>query len=325
MTDCAPALPLAQQRWPHDAMPVVSVLVPAYNHERFLGQCLDGILRQVTGFPVEVIVHDDASTDATARIIEAYAKNCPLVIKPVLQKTNQLSRQKKIRAQLTGAFRGEFIAHCDGDDIWQDPYKLAKQVAFLRGHPEYVLCYHAAARVDEAGRRLENGRGRRKDERDFTPAQLRQLGSGAILLGTLVYRNVPIEFPPEYDLAPNGDHFLPILLAAHGGAKFLDDIAPLAYRQHDGGLWSSKSKEEQARMYLRSYLQIAAYFVRIGEIASARKVIAGRLTEYMLSVLEPGYRQLAGYCLLSGSLKPLRKKIARALRRRRRAGVKSRS
>jgi glycosyltransferase involved in cell wall biosynthesis len=280
-----------------------------------LAECLDGILRQVTDFPVEVIVHDDASTDGTARIIEAYAQNYPLMIQPVLQKTNQASRHKKIRAQLTSAFRGEFVAHCDGDDIWQDPYKLGKQVAFLREHPEYVLSYHASERVDETGRRLEDARRPKKHERDFTLAELRQLKWGSILLGTLVYRNVPIEFPPEYDLAPNGDHFLPILLAAYGGAKFLEDIEPLAYRQHDGGMWSRKSKEEQSHMYLRSYLQIAAYLVRIGEISSARKIIAGRLTQYMLNILEPSYRQLAGYCLLSGSIKPLKKRMARSLRR----------
>jgi hypothetical protein len=95
----------------------------------------------------------------------------------------------------------------------------------------------------------------------------------------------------------------------------LEDIEPLAYRQHDGGMWSRKSKEEQSHMYLRSYLQIAAYLVRIGEISSARKIIAGRLTQYMLNILEPSYRQLAGYCLLSGSIKPLKKRMARSLRR----------
>lgn len=315
MIDSALALPLSQQCWPVDTIPVVSALVLAYNQERFLGECLDGILRQVTDFPVDVIVHDDASTDGTAQIIEAYAKKYPLMIKPILQKTNQLSRQKKIRSQLTPTFRGEFIAHCDGDDIWQDPYKLAKQVAFLRGNAEYVLSYHASERIDATGRRLEDVGRPTKHGRDFTPVELRQMKWGPILLGTLMYRNVPIEFPPEYDLAPNGDHFLPILLAPYGGAKFLDDIEPLAYRQHDGGMWSRKSKEEQSRMYLRSYLQIAAYFVRIGEISSARRVIAGRLTQYMLNILEPSYWRIAAYCLLSGSIKPLEKKL-RSLRRK---------
>lgn len=315
MKGSARALPLSQQRWLVDTRPVVSALVLAYNHERFLAECLDGIMRQVTDFPVEVIVHDDASTDGTVQIIEAYAKEHPFMIKPVLQKANQVSRHKKIRSQLTTAFRGEFIAHCDGDDVWQDPYKLAKQVAFLRERPEYVLSYHASVRVDEAGRPLEDPRRRKKHERDFTPAELRELKWGSILLGTLVYRSVRIEFPPEYDLAPNGDHFLPILLATYGGAKFLGDIEPLAYRQHDDSMWSRKSRQEQLHMYLRSYLQIAAYFVRIGEIASARKIIAGRLTEYMLGILDPNFRQFAGYCLLSGSIKPLKKKIARSLRR----------
>ena len=69
----------------------VSVLCTAYNHEKFLRQCLDGFVMQKTNFKYEVIVHDDASTDGTKKIIEEYVKKYPELIKPIYQTQNQYS------------------------------------------------------------------------------------------------------------------------------------------------------------------------------------------------------------------------------------------
>ena len=57
--------------------PVVSVICITYNHEKFIAQTLDGFLIQKTDFPIEVIIHDDASTDKTAEIIRSYAQKAP--------------------------------------------------------------------------------------------------------------------------------------------------------------------------------------------------------------------------------------------------------
>ena len=52
----------------------VSVVCDAYNHEKYIAQCLDGIVMQKTNFAFEVLVHDDASTDKTADIIREYER-----------------------------------------------------------------------------------------------------------------------------------------------------------------------------------------------------------------------------------------------------------
>ena len=56
---------------------MVSVVCNAYNHEKYIADTLDGFLMQKTNFEFEVLVHDDASTDKTAEIIQEYANKFP--------------------------------------------------------------------------------------------------------------------------------------------------------------------------------------------------------------------------------------------------------
>ena len=67
-------------------LPLVSVLCITFNQEKYIAQTLDSLVSQKTNFPFEVIVHDDASTDGTSRIIKEYEKRHPNIIKPILQK-----------------------------------------------------------------------------------------------------------------------------------------------------------------------------------------------------------------------------------------------
>ncbi|MBQ9312264.1 MAG: glycosyltransferase [Bacteroidales bacterium] len=115
-----------------------------YNHEPFLRECLDGFVMQKTNFRFEAIVHDDASTDNSAKIIQEYAEKYPNIIKPILQKENQWSKHADLGLILKNATAKttKYIATCEGDDYWTDPNKLQKQVDFLESHPDYVACGH---------------------------------------------------------------------------------------------------------------------------------------------------------------------------------------
>ena len=252
----------------------------AYEQESFIDKCLNSILAQNVSFPVEIIVHDDASKDKTPYIASAYAKKFPHIVKVFVQKENQFSKQVKLRPLLLKQCRGQYIANCDGDDFWTDLNKLEKQVAFLDQHPEYVMSFHDAVKVNEAGVVLMKNVLTKHAQRDFTKAELRVLKWGVMLFGTIMHRNVEMDFPAEYNLAPNGDNFYPMLLGAFGAAKFQSEVAPLAYLQHSGGMWSLKSNSQQNEMHLRTYLAIAGYFVRIGENKNAQALIASRLNYY---------------------------------------------
>ncbi len=128
----------------HDVLPenpVVSVLCTTYNHRDYISQAIEGVLAQRTDFPIELIVRDDASTDGTREVVDAYARRHPGLIRAVLEPENRYRQGiRPLQAVLAHA-RGEFVAVCEGDDYWTDPSKLQMQVDLLRTHPEVGLVH----------------------------------------------------------------------------------------------------------------------------------------------------------------------------------------
>ena len=126
--------------------PLVSIACLTFNHERYVRECLDGFVSQKTTFRFEIVIHDDASTDSTQEIIREYIDRFPNVEwRPILQTENQYKNGKGILQPIVlPKCRGKYIALCEGDDYWTDPYKLQKQVDFLEEHEEYSMCFHAA-------------------------------------------------------------------------------------------------------------------------------------------------------------------------------------
>jgi len=107
--------------------PIVSICCITYNHEKYIRDAIEGFLMQKTLFPIEILIHGDASTDKTADIIKEYEVKYPDIIKPIYQTENQFSKGVSISAtyQFPRA-RGKYIAICEGDDYWTDPHKLQK-------------------------------------------------------------------------------------------------------------------------------------------------------------------------------------------------------
>ena len=130
---------------------MVSILCTAYNHEKYIRQCLDGFIMQKTNFKFEVIVHDDASTDNTANTIHEYEKKYPDIIKPIYQKENQYSKGVSISKIMCVKCRGKYVASCEGDDFWIDELKLQKQVDALENNTECKGCVCTVHDVDEDG------------------------------------------------------------------------------------------------------------------------------------------------------------------------------
>lgn len=129
---------------------LVSIRCLVYNHERFLRRCLDSFVMQKTNFAFEAIVHDDASTDSSAAIIREYAEKYPHIIKPIYEEENLYSKKDgSLRRVMNAHTRGKYVAMCEGDDFWTDEHKLQRQVDFLESHPDYSICYHKVAVVNE--------------------------------------------------------------------------------------------------------------------------------------------------------------------------------
>ena len=124
--------------------PLVSICCITYNHAQFIRKCLDGFLMQQTDFLVEILIHDDCSTDGTTEIIREYEAKYPNLIFPLYEKENQYQQGKAAEIDFYNyrRARGKYIAYCEGDDYWTDPLKLQKQVDFMEANPEYSVCFH---------------------------------------------------------------------------------------------------------------------------------------------------------------------------------------
>ena len=128
--------------------PVVSALMSVYNGERFLAAAIHSILGQTLG-DLELIVVDDGSTDGTLALLQAFAATDSRV-RVVSRANTGISRALNEGLALA---RGEFVAKMDADDV-SLPDRFAKQVDFLRKHPDVVVVGGGWQVIDEADRLL---------------------------------------------------------------------------------------------------------------------------------------------------------------------------
>lgn len=129
--------------------PTVSISCITYNHQNYISKTLDGFLSQRINYPVEILIHDDASTDNTPYIIQQYAKEYPHIIKPIYQTINRFQQgYKSLHYEFNiSRSNGHYVAICEGDDHWIDTYKLYKQINYLKNNHEYTLCTHDVYRT----------------------------------------------------------------------------------------------------------------------------------------------------------------------------------
>ena len=130
--------------------PLVSILCATYNQKDYIAQTIEGFLLQKVNFPIEIIIHDDASTDGTADIVRKYEAKHPDLIKGVYQTENQYSKRVAIWDNfIYPKAQGKYYAECEGDDYWTDPNKLQRQVDFLENHPDYIFSHTSFQYYDQ--------------------------------------------------------------------------------------------------------------------------------------------------------------------------------
>lgn len=259
--------------------PKVSVVSITYNHEAFIREALDGFVAQKADFPVEVIVADDASTDATPAIIREYAERHPNLFRPILRSEN-VGTYANFTDALCAA-RGEYLALCEGDDYWIDPMKLAKQVAFLDRHPETAVCFHPV--------RMTWTDGHAKDSK-FPPLQVRGnlsvetlISRNFIQTNSVVYRRLERYDDIPVDVMPM-DWYLHVRHAVRGDIVMLPDTMAV-YRRHSEGMWHNRTADP-AQFWLTRGPGHAALFDAMLDLVSGdplREEIVARMADWILS------------------------------------------
>jgi len=272
---------------------IVSVLVLAFNHERYIEECLESLVKQRTSFPFEVLIHDDASTDKTPAIIKEYCTKYPDIIIPVFQTINQYSQGIRIdKVFLYPKARGKYIAICEGDDYWIDPLKLQKQVDAMENHPEIDMCAHAASIVKDG--KITGTLAAAQEERVFDTGDVIRGGGGMFATNSLLYRKSMLELEPRFIQYYSFDYTMQIWGSLRGGVLYLPDNMS-AYRVMVSGSWSSlMQKNRNAKICHLKRLEIAES-IMLGEIdIKFRQILENRMRELhiLISQWEGNFHEL---------------------------------
>ena len=209
--------------------PKVSVVIPSYNHARFLPQALDSALSQ-TYRDFEILIADDGSSDDSLTIARDYAARYPSFVRVFTHADNGHRGISATCNLCLGNMRGRYWAGLASDDVWY-PDKLERQVAFLDDNPAVGFVYGYAHIIDEAGELLPGVR----DEEDISlqPDPLVRLIWGNVISGgTCLIRRECWEQLGVYDeTLVYGDWELWIRFLSHWQVGYLAE--PLAkYRHH---------------------------------------------------------------------------------------------
>jgi glycosyltransferase involved in cell wall biosynthesis len=240
---------------------VVSVCCITYNHKQFIAEAIEGFLMQKTNFPVEIIIGDDCSTDGASDVIKAYKEKYP-------DRINLISDNKNVGAHqnmqnVIKACAGKYVALCDGDDYWTDPYKLQKQVDFLEQNPEYVICCHYTRVIDMGYKTLHV---------EPNPVPLVHTYQDLLVgkqtetkTATVVYHNIK-EVNQIFDESWYFDIFavdklLKIFATYKTGRKiYVMPEVMSCYRNHLGGMWSMVKERARKEMVISDFNLIIKYF-----------------------------------------------------------------
>jgi len=123
---------------------LVSIITPTYNHEKFIGKCIESVLAQNYHYWEQIIV-DDGSTDGTEEVVNSYNDKR---IKFIKQDHKGILRLKETYNMALDNSMGKIVAILEGDDYWPD-YKLEKQISAF-DDPDVVLSWGKVCITDES-------------------------------------------------------------------------------------------------------------------------------------------------------------------------------
>jgi glycosyltransferase involved in cell wall biosynthesis len=231
---------------------LVSICCITYNHEKYIKDALDSFIMQKTNFNFEILIHDDASTDKTAEIIREYELRHPNLIKPIYQAENQYSKGVKVGKFNIERAQGKYIAVCEGDDYWIDPYKLQKQVDYMSANPECLMCVHASYKVN-VGREIVGEIRPYHENKVIPPRDIIMTSGNFIPTSSYFYKRDDLKNRPYFcQISPVGDYALNLLCISQGSIHYIDEFMS-AYRINVPGsyLYRQRRSSDEARVKSR--------------------------------------------------------------------------
>ncbi len=280
--------------------PTVSVLIPSYNHERFLPHCMQSVFDQ-TYTDYEIVVVDDGSRDNSVQVLQSYGDRLRLYVQENRGTYPTLNR-------LVRESRGKYLAVLNSDDLWA-PTKLEQQVAILDHKPEVGLVHTGGYFIDGEGT-IQPGNPLgfewpRTPSGNIIEALVR---CNKIIASSVLIRRECFERLGGFreDLFGSGDWEMWFRVALHYDIAFIDEPLTM-YRVHGGNasfqhrrvyeddvkvrtetihaheadLWRRANSAQAMRLALaHSYACLGTEYALLGDRSSARRAYLRSLQLY---------------------------------------------
>lgn len=243
--------------------PKLTIIVLAYNVEKYIEQTLDSILAQKVNFPYQILIGNDGSNDGTVAILERYKAQHPDLITLHLT-PREVRKHGGDYINFSNLFfktTSKYFTVLDGDDYWIDEYKLQKQIDFLDQNPDFTVCGHNYFYLYEDGKMEKSYDEERDGNRyDFIANNFEELLLGGhcpyMQTSSLIYRNI---FANDLSVKKmfthhmyKGDFIRTLFHAQKGKSKYINEVMSV-YRIINGGDWSRLSEIERAQSHINFF------------------------------------------------------------------------
>lgn len=280
-----------------DVIPKVSVLMITYNHERFIRDAIASVFMQEVDFPIELVIGEDFSTDATLAYIRQLCLKSPIQVRLITSGRN-VGMHANFRRVL-GACHGDFISLLEGDDCWLYSRKLSEQVRILESHPELTLCFHRAQRVRPAASQGSGG------SEQTLEAVFPEIGSlnptfediaDRVWIPTCsaVFRRRRFDGMPDWYFSVPWCDWSTFLLCADSGGVFGLPGVYARYVQHEGGANATLSM----RRVNAGALEMFKHLQRMVSPVNRKCCIVMRLKHSYLLAQDAEDQRKYGWCLI---------------------------
>jgi glycosyltransferase involved in cell wall biosynthesis len=222
---------------------MISIILHTYNHSRFIQDCISSLLKQKNLHEIEIVWHDDCSTDDTvSKGMELLSANS-IPVKHIFRSRNRMQNRIPVLLDILERADGEYLAFVDGDDFWINDDKLLHQKLWLEKNSDMDLCFARAPIVDLHGQFTKGSLGSLGDSpRRVEASEVIRGGGGFIHTGSIFIRTRVFDSAPSwiFEHQPVGDYLFQVLGSIRNGAVYL----PL-----DLSCWRSQNPESFTGKY----------------------------------------------------------------------------
>ena len=269
----------------------VNVGVLAYNHRKYIVDCLNSIIKQKGDFNLNIIICEDKSHDGTAQVIENYINNVEVgknVTFEFLKSKKNLGMVKNLSRLLKACSKSKYTALIDGDDYWDDESKLQTHIEFMESHPQCSISFDDIIFFDEKENKYNFYNIQQQIKGDIlTTSDITSINFIANISCCFYYSKYFDQIPNEFFEMFVGDWMLNIQLSMFGEIGHVKKVMTV-YRRNEKGIWNGMSEDDKNKQTIElidAYNKFLNYtyneqFSNIREFCDSK--LGNRYLEYLM-------------------------------------------